>query len=176
MSAGKLMRKAYKKAPTPSLTSGLVTPTMLSWNQFSAFIEEWDDKRLRIDLSGSRMMHCPRPGGSRPTRSQRPDHVKTGLRTELLPGANEEKTSEARLGRAEVSVEETLQQNTYCRRLKSRFRRLTDMALSCRARRPRPLEAPKVRCQTLPKLDWSALWAVSCSALLGSGLRRSGCF
>ena len=30
-----------------------------------------------------------------------------------------------------------------------------------------PTEAPEFQCQTLPKVDWNALWLVSCNRLLG---------
>ena len=30
-------------------------------------------------------------------------------------------------------------------------------------------EAPKFQCQTLPEVDWGALWLVSCNRLLGGG-------
>jgi hypothetical protein len=48
---------------------------------------------------------------------------------------------------------------------------LTDLALSCEPQRLRgPIEAPKFQCQTVREVDWSTLWLVSCSALLGGRL------
>ncbi len=46
-------------------------------------------------------------------------------------------------------------------------RRPTDWRFSCEPQRLRgPTEAPKSRCQTLPELDWNALWLVSCNRLI----------
>jgi hypothetical protein len=46
-------------------------------------------------------------------------------------------------------------------------------ALSCEPQRLRGSpEAPELQCQRLPKVDWNALWLVSCSALLG-GMPRA---
>ena len=45
-------------------------------------------------------------------------------------------------------------------------------ALSCEPQRLRgSLEAPEFQCQTLPEVDWNALWLGSCSALLDGALR-----
>src|SRR5262245_18382945 len=44
-------------------------------------------------------------------------------------------------------------------------------ALSCEPQRLRGSpEAPRFQRQTLPEVDWSMLWLVSCSASLGGGL------
>jgi hypothetical protein len=44
------------EAPRPLLISGLVTPTMRSWNEFSGFIEEWDQLRNRRGVGTARSM------------------------------------------------------------------------------------------------------------------------
>ena len=50
--------------------------------------------------------------------------------------------------------------------------RLTDRALSCEPQHLRgPTEAPECDAKTVSRIDWNALWLVSCSALLG---RRPG--
>ena len=49
--------------------------------------------------------------------------------------------------------------------------RITDWRFSCEAQRLRgPAEAPRFQGQTLPKVDWNALWLVSCNRLLDGGL------
>jgi hypothetical protein len=46
-------------------------------------------------------------------------------------------------------------------------RRPTDWRFSCEPQRLRgPTEAPKFQSQTLPDVDWNALWLVSCNRLL----------
>jgi len=44
------------------------------------------------------------------------------------------------------------------------------MRFSCEPQRLcGPAEAPRFQCQTLPEVDWDALWLVSCNRLLGGG-------
>ena len=36
-----------------------------------------------------------------------------------------------------------------------------------------PAEAPKSQCESLPEVDWNALWLVSCNRLSGCGPPRT---